>query len=82
MDVEAVIAGYILLDLANGFKEGFTFNIPYSPANFRNDKIRIFFAAYAVDPFLDLVGNVRNDLYRTAQIITATFLVDNRLVDP
>ena len=67
MDVEAVIAGYILLDLANGFKEGFTFNIPYSPANFRNDKIRIFFAAYAVDPFLDLVGNVRNDLYRTAR---------------
>ena len=82
MDIEAVIAGDILLDLANGFQEGFTFNIPYGTANFRNDKISVFFAAYAVDPFLDLVGNVRNDLYRTAQIITAPFLVDDGLVNP
>ena len=82
MDVEHIVLGYILLDLADGFHKGFGFNIPYGAADFSDHEIRIFFPANPVDPFLDFVGDVRNDLYRAAQIIAPAFLVDHGLVDP
>ena len=35
----------------------------------------------ALDVVLDLVGDVRNDLHRGAQVLTATLFFDHRVVD-
>ena len=82
MDVKHIIAAHILFDLTDGFHERFAFDIAHGAADFGDDKIGILLAAHAVDPFLDLIRDMRNDLYGTAQIITAAFLFDDGLIDP
>ena len=82
MDVEHIVSAHILLHLPDSFHKGFGFDIPYGAADFGDHEVSIFFPAHPVDPFLDFVGDVRNDLYRTAQIIPPAFLVDHGLVDP
>ena len=81
MDVQDVVAADFLLDLTNSFQERQAFNVADGTADFRNDDIGIVVVADAIDAVLDLIRNVRNDLYRMAQIITAPFFLKNGPID-
>ena len=58
-----------LLDVADG------------AAHLDDDHVRLAVAGDALDALLDLVGDVRDDLDRAAQIVAAALLGDDRLVD-
>src|SRR6185436_16941507 len=45
------------------------------------DDRHLGFAGAALDEGLDLVGDVRNDLHRAAEVVAAALLLDHRLVD-
>ena len=70
-----------MLELANGFQERLTFDITYSAAYFNDSNSRIFIRKVTIEAALDLVGDVRNDLYGASTIVAAAFLLQNRPVD-
>ena len=81
MDVQHVVFTHILFYLANRFQEGKTFDIAYGAADLSNHKIRVFTVADPEYPGLDFIGNVGNDLNRTAQVIAPALLRNDGLVN-
>src|SRR5574344_929131 len=81
MNIQSIVTTYILFNLTNGFQERFTFDIAYGTANFSNNKVSVILSAYSVHSFLNLIGNMRNNLYSTAQIIATTFFINNSLIN-
>ena len=81
MNVQDVVAADFFLDLADSFQERQAFNVADGTADFRNDDIGIVVVTDAIDAILDFIRNVRNNLYRVAQIIAATFFLKDRPVN-
>ena len=81
MDVQHIVFAHILFYLTDSFQKRKAFNIAYRTADLGNDKIGIVIVADTEYPGLDLIGNMGNDLHRTAQVIPPAFLRNNGLVD-
>ena len=81
MDIENVSVTGIPLHLTNGFEEWKTLDITHSAANFCEDNIGICGLAQTDDPFLDFIGDVGDDLNRSAEVISAAFFLDDCAVD-
>ena len=81
VNVQNIVTAHFLFHLTNGLQEGQALNITYSTTNFRNNKIGIILFAYKKYSFLDGIGNMGNNLHRTAQIITTALLIDNALIN-
>ena len=81
MNEHAVISADLERSLSDSFKERCGFDIAHRTAYLGNDNVCCAVLADAVKPFLDLVCDVRNDLHRAAEIISASFLVEHRPVD-
>ena len=82
VDVQDVGPPDVLAHLADGLEERQRFDVADGPADLDDDDVRVAVAGDAPDPLLDLVGDVRDDLDRAAEVVAAALLGDDRLVDP
>ena len=76
MDIQAVVLAYLVTDLSDRLDEGLALDIADRAADLGDDDVRISLFAYAVDEALDLVRDMRNHLYRFAEILAVTLLVE------
>ena len=70
--------------LAHGLEEGQRFDVAHRAADFDDRHLCLFGGAdtgAAAHEVLDLVGDVRDHLHRLAEIVSAAFLLQHRLVD-
>ena len=81
VDVQDVGPPDVLAHLADGLEERQRFDVADGPADLDDDDVRIAVAGDPRDPLLDLVGDVRDDLDRAAEVVAAALLGDDRLVD-
>ena len=81
VDEQGIGAGKAVAHLPDGFEEWLPLNVAHRAANFDDHHVGIVFLADQHHTPLDLVGDVRNHLNRAAEIITASFLVDNVAVN-
>src|SRR5207247_6510350 len=51
------------------------------PADLDDDDLRLLLARHAMDPLLDLVGDVWDHLHGRAEVVAAALLGDDRVVD-
>ena len=77
MDVHGVSSAHLGHELTDRLQERCAFDIAYCTADLCDDHIRIGLLADTVNTVLDLVGDVRNYLYCTAQIVAPALLVQN-----
>src|SRR5437879_13163837 len=78
MPVSYVIAPNILAHLANGFQEWFPLNIADSTTNFHNNHVCIRTTSYSLHTLFNLVGDMRNNLNSSSQILTAPLFANYR----
>ena len=71
----------VLAHLADGLEERQALDVADGAADLDDDDVGIAVARDAPDPLLDLVGDVRDDLDRAAEVVAAALLGDDRLVD-
>ena len=81
MDVEHVAPADVLAQLANRLEEGQRLDVANRATDLDDDHVGLAVAGDASDALLDLVGDVRDDLDRAAQVVAAALLGDHRLVD-
>ena len=81
MDVERIILSHFLFDLADRLKEGQALDIADGTADFRDDDVGVIRLCHIVDALLDLVRDMRNDLYRRAEVVTVTLLIQDGCID-
>ena len=79
MQEHAVVAAELDAELADGFEERQRFDVADRAADF--DHAHVGVAGAQLDRALDLVGDVRNDLHRGAEVVAAAFLGDHAFVD-
>jgi hypothetical protein len=77
MDIQRVIAPHVGAQLAQGFEKRLALNIPDCATDLDDHDFRIVFLAHQPDPPFDLVGDVRNDLDRAAQVVSSAFFADD-----
>ena len=77
MDVQGILTPHIAAHLAQRFQEGQRFNIANRAAHLDQHDLGARGALHLGNAALDLVGDVRDDLDRAAQIITAPLLTDH-----
>ena len=80
VDVEAVLLAEVERELADGFEEGLAFDVAHGAADLGNHDVDALAGRLGQGAF-DLVGDVRDDLDRLAEVFAAAFLLDHRLVD-
>ena len=81
VDVQDVGPPDVLAHLADGLEERQALDVADGPADLDDHDVRVAVAGDAPDPLLDLVGDVRDDLDRAAEVVAAALLGDDRLVD-
>ena len=79
MDVADVVAAERDAHLPDRFEERQRFDVADGAADFDDRDVGACDAG--ADLLLDLVGDVRNDLHRAAEIVAAALLADHRFVD-
>jgi hypothetical protein len=79
MDEDGLAAAQLIVELADGLHERQALDIADGPADLAEHEVDI--VGLGQSELLDLIGNVRNDLHRRAQIITAPLALDDGLVD-
>ena len=79
MDIEDVFPAYIISELTYRFKERKTLDISDGAADL-DDHYIIVIADRFYGP-LDLVRNMRNDLYGLPKVVPASFLCDHIVVN-
>ncbi len=72
----------VLAHLADRLEERQALDVADRAADLDDHHVRIPVAGDPGDPFLDLVRDVRDDLDRAAEVVSATLLRDHGLVDP
>ena len=75
MNKDSILSAYFMLELTNGFQKRLTFDITYSSADFNDRDAHIRICEITVETTLDLIGNMRDDLYSTSTIVTTAFLL-------
>ncbi len=81
MDVEDVRPPDVLAHLADRLEERQALDVADGPADLDDDDVGVAVAGDALDPLLDLVRDVGDDLDRAAEVVAAALLGDDRLVD-
>jgi hypothetical protein len=71
----------VLAHLADGLEERQRFDVADRPADLDDHDVRVAVAGDPRDALLDLVGDVRDDLDRAAEVVAAALLGDDGLVD-
>ena len=71
----------VLAHLADRLEERQALDVADRAADLDDHHVRVAVAGHARDPLLDLVGDVRDDLDRAAEVVAAALLGDDRLVD-
>ena len=79
VDVEHVLAPDVLLELADGLEERQPLDVADRAADLDDHDVRA--AGDARDGRLDLVGDVRNDLDRPAEVVAPALLLDDGEID-
>ena len=82
VDVQDVAPPDVLAHLADRLEERQALDVADRPADLDDDHVGPPVAGQALDPLLDLVGDVRDDLDGAAEVVAAALLGDHRLVDP
>ena len=77
MDKEGVFTAVLEGDLPHCFDEGLRLDVSDGPADLRDQDVRTGFFDHTVDEALDLVRNMRDDLYCRAQVLAAALLVED-----
>ncbi len=77
MDIQAVVLAYLVTNLSDRLDEGLALDIADRAADLGDDDVCISFFADAVDEALDLVRDMRDHLYRLAEILAVTLLVEH-----
>ena len=80
MDVADVVAPGVLAKLPDGFEEREDLDVTDGAADLGDDHVDVV-GDEAADAPLDLVGDVRDDLHRAAEVVTASLGGEHRLVD-
>ena len=75
MDQNGIIVAHLMLELTNGFQERLAFDITYRTADLDDGDAGLIIGKVAVKAALDLIGDMRNDLYGTSAVITTTLLL-------
>ncbi|MNZ85368.1 hypothetical protein D3C78_1041570 [compost metagenome] len=76
MNVHNILTTDVALNLTDGFQKRQTFDVSYSSSDFCNNHVRTGFTTCTEYTFLNFVRNMRNNLYRPAQIFTTALLAD------
>src|SRR5215472_8799925 len=79
VNVRDVPARQIVAELPNGFEIRQALDVTYRPADLAKHEIELIVAL--ADELLDGIGNVRNDLDCSAEVVAATFLGEDFLVN-
>ena len=78
---ERVAGAFFVAHLANRFQKRQRFDVADRAADLDDDDVRLVFLGDRADRVFDLVGDVRNDLDRLAEIVAAAFLFDHRKIN-
>ena len=77
VDEQAVGGSHLQGDLPHGLHKGLGLNVTDGAADLGDDHVGIGLLAHPVDKFLDLVGDVGDDLDGGAQVLTLALLVQH-----
>ena len=77
MDVERVFPPDLQPNLPDGLKERLALDIAGRAADLGDDDVRAGLFADLIDEFLDLVGDVRDDLHGAAEVFAAALLFEH-----
>ena len=80
MDVADVVAADVLAELPDGLEEGEDLDVADGAAHLGDDDVDVV-GGQAQDAFLDLVGDVGDDLDGVAQVVAPALLGQHRRVD-
>ena len=81
VDVEDVLLADVVPELTDRLEVGERFDIAHRTADLDDHELGLLLARDAMDPLLDLVRHVRDDLDGRAEVIAAALLRDDRVVD-
>jgi hypothetical protein len=81
MDIHHILRACVFAELADGLQKRQALDVADRAAHFGNHEVGVLLAPHPADMLLDLVRDMRDDLYRRAQVVAPTLLVDDRLVD-
>ena len=76
VEEEHVVAADVVAHLARGLEERLALDVADGAADLRDDDVHVG-ARLSAHASLDLVGDVRNDLHRVAEVLAATLLGDD-----
>ena len=71
MHIANIVSAYFVTELPNSFEERKNLNISYRSTNLGDDNIYII-SCETLDSTANLIGDMRDDLNRTSEVITAT----------
>ena len=80
MTENGILMSNFMLELADCLKERLTFNVSDRSTYFYNCDMHIIRCKIAIKTALDLIGDMRNHLNRSAAVITAAFFLEYRPV--
>jgi hypothetical protein len=81
VDVERVFAAYLTTELADRLDERLPLDVSNRAADLDDDDVGVMLPGSKPQALLDLISDVRDDLDRAAEIVTAPFFGDDRGVD-
>lgn len=87
MDLNEIVPTSPSPQLSHGLDERCTFNVTHRTTKFNYAGVRLFIrvihglSCNALDPVLNTIRDVRNDLYSLAQVVTTSFPLDDMLVN-
>src|SRR5262249_3061962 len=81
VDVHALAAAHVDGELADRLEERQRLDVAHRAADLGDDHVDVAGLGDEADALLDLVGDVRDDLDRAAQVVAAALAPDDRVVD-
>ena len=82
VDEADVCPANFLGELAEGFEEKVSFDVSYSATNFGNDDIGVgIFISGLLEAVLNFISDVRDELYRRAEILSFALIFDDIFED-
>ena len=81
MDQDGILMADLVLELTDGLQKGLALDIAYGAADFNDGNLRVFGSEVAVKTALYFIGNVGDNLDRTAAEVAAPLLLKHAPVD-
>ncbi len=73
MNKDRIAGTCIVLELADCFEKWLAFNVAHGSSHFDNSDLRVSGRIISVKTAFDLIGNMGDDLDRTAAVVAAAF---------